>query len=342
MNQVLNKLNIKSSILTKKPPKEKVFNKYSVPPVANYNFQADLLHLPTTKDGYKYLLTVVDLANHKFDMQEMKTKSSKASLDAYKKILARNIIKMPKVSMRTDNGGEFKDEFHKFLTENKILHTFSLPHRHKQMAIVETLNKQVGYIFTLYMNQKEEETGEQFNEWNEIIDEVREELNDYREKDLPQYKDWDLKLFDPLIAGNPKFKIGDMVHYKLETPMNALNNRINDTKFRQGDYRYNPNPRKIIKVVYMADPPYFRYVLKDMNNVSYSENELIKSDAVEEKYFVERILEKRITKTNKVFYLIKWRNYPTSQSTWESEKDLLKDLGQKHLNELIKKMKKKK
>ena len=130
MDKILKTLNINQPKITIKPKKEKIFNKVKngVPPVENYNFQADLLHLPTTKDGYKYLLTVCDLANNKFDMQEMKSKTSKSCLDAYKLILKRKIIKLPVISLKTDNGGEFKDEFSKFLKDNKILHTISLPY----------------------------------------------------------------------------------------------------------------------------------------------------------------------------------------------------------------------
>jgi hypothetical protein len=83
-----------------------------------------------------------------------------------------------------------------------------------------------------------------------------------------------------------KYKIGDMVYYKIQTPKNALNNRINDTKFRQGDYRYDPVPKQIIKVVYMPDMPYYRYILDDRKNVSYSENELLPSAEIENKYYV--------------------------------------------------------
>ena len=341
MDKVLKNLKITETQLTKKPKEQKVFNKVKngVPPIANYNFEADLLHLPTTKEGYKYLLTVCDLANNKFDMQEMKTKSSKACLDAYKLILKRKIIKLPEVSMKTDNGGEFKDEFSKFLNDNKILHSVSLPYRHQQMANVESLNKQVGKIFTLYMNQKELETEEQYNEWDEIIDEVRTELNKHRVIKLPKYKDWNLKFYDPVKAGEPKFKIGDMVYYKLETPMNALNNRVNDTKFRQGDFRYNPVSKKIVKVVYMPDPPYYRYVLSDMNNVSYSENELIPSTDIEQKYYVEKFIEKKVV-NKKTFYLVKWKGYLIKDATWESEKDLIKDLGEPHLKKLVELMKK--
>ena len=57
-------------------------------------------------------------------------------------------------------------------------------------------------------------------------------------------------MFDPEKAGEAKYKIGDMVYYKIQTPKNALNNRINDTKFRQGDYRYDP----VLRLSYYHPP----------------------------------------------------------------------------------------
>jgi hypothetical protein len=241
--------------------------------------------------------------------------------------------------MKTDNGVEFKDEFSKFLKDNKILHRVSLPYRHQQLANVESLNKQVGNIFTLYMNDKEMETGEQYNEWTDIIKSVRKELNNHREIALPKYEDWKMPEFDPIKAGEPKFKLGEMVFYKIETPKNALNNRINDTKFRQGDFRYDPLPRKIVKVLYMPDYPYYRYMLKDLNNVSYSEYELLSSKETEQKYYVEKFLNKKV-ENRKTYYLVKWKDYATKEATWEEKTELIKDLGQQHFTKLVELMKK--
>ena len=45
-------------------------------PVHNYNYMMDLLHLPTTKQGFKYLLVAVDLWSDACDFERMKTNSS--------------------------------------------------------------------------------------------------------------------------------------------------------------------------------------------------------------------------------------------------------------------------
>jgi hypothetical protein len=86
----------------------------------------------------------------------------------------------PQASIRTDNGTEFKDVFHKWLYDHNIFHRFGEPYRHQQMANVERLNYELGKIFNGYMNQKEIETGQEYREWPDILDYVRTELNKER------------------------------------------------------------------------------------------------------------------------------------------------------------------
>ena len=61
MNNILKTLGI-SEEFTKSCKKQKVFNKIksNIPMREDYNFMADLLFLPTTKEGYKFLLVVVE------------------------------------------------------------------------------------------------------------------------------------------------------------------------------------------------------------------------------------------------------------------------------------------
>eukprot|EP00981_Chlorochromonas_danica_P010827 scaffold3440_cov166-Ochromonas_danica.AAC.1 len=99
----------------------------------------------------------------------------------------RKYIKKPYASLKTDGGSEFKGVFHKWLQNNEIMHKVSLPFRHKQMANVESLNRQLGRLFNGYMNTKEEETGKRYREWTDIVDIVRKELNEHRHKKLEAF-----------------------------------------------------------------------------------------------------------------------------------------------------------
>ena len=55
---------------TKFDNKQKKFNRFinSVVPEEDFNYMGDLLLLPETKEGYKYLLVILDLATSEFDM----------------------------------------------------------------------------------------------------------------------------------------------------------------------------------------------------------------------------------------------------------------------------------
>jgi hypothetical protein len=157
---LLNKLGIDETN-TRPLKKEKVFThvKDNVALVKGNNQQLDLLFLPTTPFGYKYLLVAVDLATNEFDIEKIKNKEPSTILAAYKKMFKRTYIEKPKATLTTDKGKEFMGEFSEWLNENGIFHRMTLPDRHKQTANVESLNRQLGRLINGYLNNKEIETG---------------------------------------------------------------------------------------------------------------------------------------------------------------------------------------
>ena len=313
--------------------KNKHFTKIydQIPHNKNLNFMMDILYLPETKEKYKYLLVCVDLFSRQFDIEPLKTKTAEETLKAFKTMITRKYIKMPYYSIQTDNGAEFQKEFESFLSKNNIYHKIAMPYRHSQMSMVENLNKQLGRIFNGYMNLKEQETGKTYKEWINILDDVRTEMNKIREF-TPSDNQF-TQIIKPLPYQQPKFKIGDIVYYKSEFPLNALGQKQNTMNFRVGDYRYNiKEPRKIINIFYYSDKPYHRYYLEGIKNATYTDNELILSNEKESKYIFERILNKKtVNKIN--YYLIKWKNYTIKNATWENEKQLIEDNLKDEINE---------
>lgn len=328
LKNLIDKLGLKDTEQYTKRPRNIKYDsvKDNIPRVKHFNYMADLLFLPTSKEGYKYLLTVVDLATDNFDIEAIKNKESDTVLKAFKNMYKSDYIKQPKYSVRTDAGSEFKNVFHKYLYDNSILHRVAEPYRHKQLANVESLNRQLGRIFNLYMNKKEKETGNVFREWPDIIDIVRDELNKIRgKKQRNPFREHHEPIDTKLLLKEPKFKVNDLVYRKSEVPLNALGKKQNTDKFRTGDYRYDLQARKITKVLYY--PKNIRYLLTGLNHVSYTEDELIKApeDKKEEEYEVERIVDKK-TEKGKVYYLIKWKSYSSDNNTWEPESDLLNQI----------------
>ena len=329
------KLNIDDTF-TKGIPKPKHFTKISdvVTLIKNYNYMADLLHLPTTSDGYKYLFVMVDLATKEFDVEPMKNKTSKETLQSMKNIFKRDYLKPPKASIRTDNGTEFMKEFDEYLKKKKIFHSVSMPYRHTQLSMVERLNKELGYLLNHYMNSKEEETDEEYKEWTDILDIIREDLNKIREKKAPytektvfEHKDTPMNL-----KNEPKYKKNDIVHYYLDYPENALGKKQPTDKFRTGDYRWSKQSKKIVNVLYYSGDIPYRYMLDGMPYVSFTENQLMKSKNQEQTWIVRQIINDRI-KNKKKEYKVWWKGYLKRESTWESESKLIEDGLQEQLQD---------
>jgi hypothetical protein len=113
---LINALGIDESY-TKAPKKPKVFTKVkdNVALIEDNNHQLDILHLPTTKFGYKYLLVAVDLATDEFDIEPLKQITSVTCLNAYQNMIQREYIRKPKASVSTDEGPEFKGVFNDWL-----------------------------------------------------------------------------------------------------------------------------------------------------------------------------------------------------------------------------------
>jgi hypothetical protein len=330
MNEILKKLGIVESY-TKAPKLPKKFNKVkdNVPHIANYNYEADLLTLPTTKQGYNALLVVVDLGSDEFDIEPIKNKEAQTILTAFKAMYKRPYIKEPYASVRTDGGAEFKGPFSKYLYDESIYHGISEPNRHKQMANVESLNSQLGRLFNGYMNIKEKQTDLPYNEWTDILTTVRKELNAHRKK----------KAGDPATDQYPtpkdvdaKYKVGDLVYRISEVPLNALGKEQPTTTFRKGDYRWDMTPRKIIKVLRFSGDVPIRYLLNFKTNVSYAEYELKPAKEKEEMFKVREIIGRKTDK-KVVKYQVWWIGFPKDQATWESEKELIKDGFKKHIEE---------
>ena len=288
---------------------------------------ADLLMLPETKNKNRYLLVVDDLATDNFDIEPLKTKEPKEVLTAFKQMFTRPYIKKPYASIRTDDGNEFKGVFQKWLYDESILHKKAISGRHKQMANVENLNKQLGRLLNGYMNTKEEELGRVYKEWDEkkILDTIRQDLNKFRQKKEGNMFT-DVYPAPEIETMEPKYKVGDIVYRKSEFPLNALGHKQSTDKFRTGDYRYDIVPRKIVKIIYMSGKPANRYVLDFLPNVSYSDDEIkLAPNQKVEKFTVKEIIGKQIIK-KKVYYLVWWKNYLKKDATLEPKDELIKDV----------------
>jgi transposase InsO family protein len=111
-------------------------------PIPNDTHQLDLLTMPTDRNGYKYILSLVDVASRFKAAEAMKDKTSAATLKALDAIYDREkrYLKHPKLIM-VDAGGEFKGDFAKEMDKRGIRIKVSVPKHHQSQGIVESFNK---------------------------------------------------------------------------------------------------------------------------------------------------------------------------------------------------------
>jgi hypothetical protein len=308
-----------------KDDKKQKYNKFinSIVPEEDFNFQADLIEMPTTSEGYKWILTVVDLATNEFDLEPMKNKESVSTVKAFQAIMKRKILGYPDVSIKTDGGTEFKGAFRTFIHGKKIMLKTAMPYRKQQMGPVEGLNKTVTRILMNYLNSKSQELNKEYHNWTDILPQLREEVNQYRKRDLDQVKKYQGEhYFNPTEPST--YNIGDFVHFKMNRPTDIQGRTLNDGKFRAGDRRYSIESREIVDILNYNDDPYYRYKLKDMPHVSYSEYELKPSQQKDNYYVVKKIIGKKTEKKIK-YYLIHWKGQLKKKATWEKASDLIED-----------------
>eukprot|EP01038_Epipyxis_sp_PR26KG_P014302 gene14302-19183_t len=122
----------------------------------------------------------------------------------------------------------------------------------------------------------------------------------------------------------PKFNVGDFVHYKLDEPLNALGQKQNTKKFREGDYRLSKEALKIKEILYFNTPPYYRYLLEGRPNVSYCDEQLKKSNTTHEMRVPSKIVGK-MKKNGETYYKIRWKNLKKKDDTYESKTNLIED-----------------
>ena len=298
-----------------------------VPRQQDVSVMIDLLELPKTRQGYRYLLVAVDLWSREVDFEPLSTKISTAVRDALKKIFRRGIVGPMKApaQLSTDGGREFEGAFDKWLDEKNIYHKRSLPYRHTQQSVVERMNRTLGRLLNLYMSKKQIESGETYREWAELLPYLRTKMNDPIIRKLREDEDvFEEKppALDPM--RKPKFSVGDLVHRQLDYPEDVFGKKQPTENFRAGDMRYEREPREIVDVFPYPPPVHFRFQLDGLENVSYPAWQLMESDLDEKMYRVKQLIGRKTVK-NELFYLVWWEGEKKSQATWEPKSNLVID-----------------
>lgn len=331
--------------LYKKPIKDKGMNQPQYPDFANNFFhQADLLHLPDD-DGYRYALVVVDVGSRMTDARPLKTKRPAEILKAFKTIYKGKYLKHPTNVIGFDSGAEFKGVVKDYF-ENKLNVKIKLakPDRHRQQAIVERKNRDIGKYIFMRMTMEELQTGEISRQWVDFLPTVIERINNRTKKTRKRTLHQKVKL-EYRCDGDAcnLLEQGTKVRVALDAPRNVHDNKKLHGAFRESDIRFDPKVRTI-KGTMLAPGVTPTYLLDDGKNgtdynVSYTKNQLqvipknekapTEKDIMGQKenkiakWHVKELLERKKIK-GRIYFKVSWKGY--KKTTYEPRTNLIKDI----------------
>lgn len=279
----------------------------------NDTWQIDLVEMipyAHINQGYKYLLTVIDIFSKYAYAKPIKKKSGKCVTEAMREIITKN-KKQPK-NIHSDRGKEFfNKDFKNLMDEKKINHynTFTDMKASICERFNRTLKSKMWKMFSMHGNYK----------WTQYLDELITSYNNTYHRTIKMKPNEvtqkvEKKLLksvynNPKIFKMGKFKLGDSV-------------RI--SKFKKTfDKGYQINWSAEIFQIHRINLTHpITYQLKDHKNANilgcFYEFELQK---VKNKnlFLVEKILKRR---GNKVY--VKWLGFNDSENSWIEKNEFIK------------------
>ena len=280
-------------------------------------WQADLCDvalIARENDGYRFILTVIDIFSRYAWARPLKNKTGIAVAEAFKDIFSEGRI--PR-RIQTDQGKEFENQHVRSLFNKHNIELFSVKSAYKA-AIVErfnrTLKNKLWRYFTMSTKQK----------WTQILQDVVHSYNHSIHRTLrckpaevtaANVSEIREKVFNkrPPSKVESDVQVGDKV-------------RISKVKsvFAKG---YLPNWTEEIFTVESVDRKTVptMYKLKDYNNEviegSFYRYEIEPVIHEDDTYIVEKVIRTQ-KRGNEQWCLVKWDGYPSSMNSWVRKSDI--------------------
>lgn len=124
---------------TKTPANVEKFTLNSQAPMQSIHIDS-IGPLPADSYGHQYIIVIIDAFSRFVELFPTTSLESKWAAKAIIQFVGRYGTPM---SVRSDNGSQFKDAFKQALITLKIDHVLTIPHSHQENAIVERANKEV-------------------------------------------------------------------------------------------------------------------------------------------------------------------------------------------------------
>ena len=175
-------------------PSRRIYAKYTTPPGRTQ--QCDLLSIQGefAAEGYKYLLTCIDIGSRYGLAYPLKTKKppeTAAALEALQEHGYEMNAKMGKPKrIECDRGGEFMGEFARFCDRNNIELVYGEPENKRDSSIVERFNGTLGNAITRALDVYGR------GKWLPVLGHILKAINDTRDmKRVKKVKKRHLSIF---------------------------------------------------------------------------------------------------------------------------------------------------
>jgi hypothetical protein len=285
-------------------------------------------------NGYKYILTGVDLFSRYMVVVPLKNKEDVTVLNGFKTMLKE----IPNVkSIRSDNGSEFvADMFQKYLKDKNIHQVFSKSSNPQSNGGIERFNQTLKRLIhkSIELNNKFDwvaNLNKLVNNLNDTIiariNKTPNEMQNETGDDAKVTEDLDKKIKKN--TAEQKFKVKDKV--RIFQPSDKMKSR----NWSEDVYE--------IETVFKPKTEYgvFEYKLKEFDNRFLTED-LLKISEVQNKieklelYEISKIVRPSVL-NNQPHFVVKWKGFrKKSDDTIEPQEALLKDVP-KMMNAFIKK-----
>lgn len=284
----------------------------------DYQWESDLVDLSSLSrynNGYKFLVTTIDVLSKFAWVIPLKDKSGKSLVSAFTKILKGG--RKPK-KLHTDHGSEFVNRTFQNYLKDKNIHFFTTNNETKA-SVVERFNRTLKTRMFKYFTWKNT---------HKYIDVLPDLVSSYNNsfhrsigtKPILVNKQNENKVWEKLYSSGKQLP----THFKLN-----IGDKVRISKYKTIFTKgYLPNWTEEIFTITKRigrKPPV--YQLKDHNDEdihgTYYEYELQKITKEDDVYRVEKVLRRR-TRNGQREMFVKWKGYPAEFNSWVNVKDIVK------------------
>jgi hypothetical protein len=292
-----------------KPARKRFSTRKYITSGINHQWQADLADMQgfsNDNDGYKYILTVIDMFSRRGWAVPVKSKTTQHMKDAFNKIFDED----KPFKLQTDSGLEFESPAMKRFFEDHSVEQFSVKSQFKA-AMVERFNR------TLKTKMWRFFTHNNTRRWLEVLPKLIEGYNNSFHRSIhttPNGVNEDTEM-EMWLMNEPSKDFPDA---KL-----AIGDHVRISKYKHVfEKGYLPSwTEEVFTISRILQTKPAQYKIKDYHGEeiigSYYEKELQKVDKPEE-YRIEKVLRTRGAGANKQ-YFVKWIGYPDTFNEWVSQ-----------------------